>query len=227
VQPQKLYTFIAAARAYQTRPSEAFFFPPKTHAASPDILAKQIATRGSAFVFLFIGELDAVPDVLWGQLYRTKRSLRTLLETHGYNVLQDAVWSNERLMSAFVFELEQQKLPNIKKHLGPPLERGVECERFLAKYVADKTVLAGPYIEDGHWVVEVPRKNVDAVALLYGKLGDGGKHAGVADLISQAIQDRLEILVNGEVLKVYVEHSDFAVFLTEFLSSKPFWLETH
>ncbi|MCW4030274.1 MAG: CCA tRNA nucleotidyltransferase [Candidatus Bathyarchaeota archaeon] len=225
VQPQKLYSFIAASRAFQTKPSEQFFYPPKTHAVSPDIIQKQLTNRGSAFVFLFVGEAAAVPDVLWGQLYRSKRSLRRLLETNGYTVLQDAVWSNERSMTAFVFELEQQLLPNVKKHLGPPLERGVECEKFLAKYVSDKSVLAGPYVEEGHWVVELPRKSTNAVALLYERLADGGKNAGVADLVAQAARERLEVLVNGEVLKVYVEHSDFAVFLTEFLSGKPFWLE--
>ena len=79
----------------------------------------------SSFLFLAIGELTAVPDVFWGQLYRSKRSLRTLLETNDYKVLRDGVWSNEKALSVFVFELEQNILPNVKKHLGPQLER--EC----------------------------------------------------------------------------------------------------
>jgi tRNA nucleotidyltransferase (CCA-adding enzyme) len=226
VQSQKLYTFIAASRAFLKNPEEHFFYPPKTHALSPDLMADRLAACGSAYLFLVIGELTAVPDVLWGQLYRTKRSLRTLLETNEFKVLKDEVWSNETSLSVFTFELEQQVLPNIKKHLGPQLEREAESEKFLYKYKADNQVLSGPYVEDGRWVVEVPHKSPNAVALFREKLGDGGKKAGVAELITKAVQKEFKVLVNGEVLKVYVENSDFAVFLTSFLSGKPFWLET-
>jgi tRNA nucleotidyltransferase (CCA-adding enzyme) len=227
VQPQKLYTFIAASRAFLKKPSETFFYPPKTHALAPNLLADHLAECGSAYVFLVIGELIAVPDVLWGQLYRTKRSLRKMLESCEFKVLKDAVWSNETSLSVFIFELEQQVLPNIKKHMGPQLEREAESEKFLDKYALDSQVLSGPYVEDERWVVEVPRKSTDAAVLFREKLADGGKNAGVAELVAKATQQDFKVLVNGEVLKVYVENSDFAVFLTEFLTHKPFWLETH
>jgi tRNA nucleotidyltransferase (CCA-adding enzyme) len=225
VQPQKLYLFIAASRAFLKNPTEQFFYPPKTHAIPPDQLEKRLAHCCSSFLFLAVNELSAVPDVLWGQLFRTKRSLNKLLETNDYTVLKDAVWSNERSLSVFVFELEQQVLPNIKKHLGPPLERQEESENFLAKYVADGHAISGPTVEDGRWIVFVPRKNTDAAALLREKLADGGKNAGVAELIASAIKGEPRVLVSGEVLKVYVENSDFAVFLTEFVVGKPFWLK--
>jgi len=225
VQPQKLYTFIGAARAFLKKPSEAFFYPPKPEVLSTEALKNQLGNRGSSTVFLVIGELNTVPDVLWGQLYRSKRSLRTLLELSDYKVLKDAVWSNEKSLSVFMFELEQQVLPNIKKHLGPPLEREAECEKYLAKYADNQRVVSGPYIEDGRWMVELPRKTTDAAVLLKEKLADGGKNAGVADLIAKAMQKNLKVLVNSEVLEVYGGNGDFAEFLTDFLSGKPFWLK--
>ncbi len=225
VQPQKLYTFIGAARAFLKKPSEDFFYPPKLEVLSAEALKSQLGHRGSSTVFLVIGELKAVPDVLWGQLYRSKRSLRTLLELNDYKVLKDAVWSNEKSLSVFIFELEQQVLPNVKKHLGPPLEREAECEKYLAKYADNEKVISGPYIEDGRWMVELPRKTTDAVVLLKEKLADGGKNAGVADLIAKTIQKNLKVLVNSEVLEVYEGNVDFAEVLTDFLLGKPFWLK--
>jgi tRNA nucleotidyltransferase (CCA-adding enzyme) len=225
VQLQKLYEFIAATRAYQKSPSEDFFYPPPIHAEPPNIIEGHIKNRGTAHLYLTIGELTAVPDVLWGQLYRTKRSLRKLLETYGFCVLRDAVWSNEKSLSVFVFELEQRVLPNVKRHLGPQLERASDCEKFLSKYVDDKEVISGPYIDDARWVVEIPRKYTDASALFREKLSDGGKNAGVAEIVQKAIQTEFSVLVDDQVLKLYTENSDFAVFLTEFLSGKPFWLE--
>ena len=226
VQPQKLDEFICAARAFLKKPSESFFYPPETKIHSVKALKSQLENRGSVIVFLVIGELNVVPDVLWGQLYRSKRSLRTLLELSDYKVLKDAVWSNEKTVSVFMFELEQQVLPNVKKHLGPPLEREAECESYLAKYADNEKVISGPYIEDGRWIVELPRKTTDAVALLKEKLEDGGKNSGVADLVAKTIQKNFKILVNYEALKVYENNADFAVFLTDFLVGKPFWLTT-
>jgi tRNA nucleotidyltransferase (CCA-adding enzyme) len=189
-------------------------------------LEKRLEHCCSSFLFLVTSELNAVPDVLWGQLYRTKRSLRTLLETNDYKVLRDNVWSNERSLSVFTFELEQTVLPNIKKHLGPQLERRVESEKFLEKYVQDKRLLAGPYIEDGRWIVEMARKNTNAAELFKEKLLDGGKNAGVAELVAKAVLADSKVLVNAEILKVYVENADFAVALTVFVDGKSFWLKT-
>ena len=225
VQPQKLYNFVGAARAFLKKPDTSFFYPPKPQALPVASLKGQLENRGSSIVFLVIDQVGAVPDVLWGQLYRTKRSLHKLIELNDYKILKDAVWSNEKNLSIFIFELEQQVLPNIKKHLGPPLEREVESENFLAKYADNKSVISGPYIEDGRWIVEVPRKTTDAVVLLKEKLADGGKNAGVAELIAKSIRKNLTVLVKDEIAAVYKENHDFAEFLTDFLSGKPFWLK--
>ena len=223
-QTQKLYEFIAAARAFQNLPKEEFFYPPRIHALAPTQLECHLGRCGSSFLFLVIGEIATVPDVLWGQLYRTKRSLRTLLECYDYKVLRDTVWSDEKALSVLVYELEQAILPNIKKHFGPQLERETESKKFLDKYVSDERVFAGPYIDSGRWTVELPRKSIDAKALFREKLADGGKNAGVAELVTKAIELDLKVFVNAEILKLYTENSEFAVFLTGFVRGKPFWL---
>lgn len=225
VQPDKLYGFIAASRAFAKTPSEAFFYPPKTQALPVENFVNVLENRGSATVFLVVDQVAAVPDVLWGQLYRTQRSLHKLIELSDFKILKEAVWSNEKNLSVFTFEVQQQVLPNVKKHLGPPLERQPECESFLAKYACNPQVMSGPFIENGRWVVLLPRKTSDVVALLSEKLGDGGKRAGVADLIVESIRRRLNILVNSQAAELYSENPDFSVFLTEFLLGKPFWLQ--
>jgi len=225
VLPQKLYTFIAAAREFLKKPTIEFFYPPKQKAISARALKNHLVKRGSTVIFLKVKQIEAVPDVLWGQLYRSKRSLSKLLELNDYNVLRDAVWSNEKNLSVFVFELESQKLANVKKHLGPPLEREVECNQFLAKYAIYPGVVSGPYIENGRWIVELPRKNTDAATYLKEKVTNGGKNSGVADLIALSIKEEFKVLVNSEVVEFYNENKEFYVFLTEFLAGKPFWLK--
>ncbi len=226
VQPEKLYNFVAAARAFLQKPDGSFFFPPKTDAMPLKLLKSEFENRGSSTVFLVIDQVPAVPDVLWGQLYKTKRSLHKLIELNDCKILKDEVWSNEKNLSVFIFELEQQVLPSVKKHLGPPLEREPECESFLAKYTGGEHVISGPFVEDGRWMVLLPRKTNDVATLLMDKLAGGGKNAGVADLIAESIRKNLRVAVNEEIGGVYSENSDFAVFLTEFLVGKPFWLKS-
>ncbi|HEX9261258.1 MAG TPA: CCA tRNA nucleotidyltransferase [Candidatus Bathyarchaeia archaeon] len=225
VKSQRIFTLVAAARAFLKTPSKQFFFPPKARALSRLQVKQQLEQRGSDTLFLTFTAIDAVPDVLWGQLHRTHRALLKLLELHDFKVLRDMTWSDEKTLNTFVFELEGHILAGVKKHIGPPLSRENESEDFLAKYTDNKRVLSGPYIEDGRWVVEIERKHTDAIVLLREKLKDGGRTVGVAELISEAFKAGFKVMVNGEVVEVYSGNSAFAEFVTQFLSGQPFWLK--
>ena len=229
VQTDKLYKFIGATRAFLQNPLEAFFFVPKQLPLTAETLEHKMDKCNSTVLFVVTEGIQTVPDVLWGQLYKTKRSLRKLLELNDYKVLRDTVWSNESTLNVFVFELEQQVIANIKKHTGPPLERLDECNSFLSKYTKNEQTVAGPYIEEGKWVVEITRKNTNAVTLLREKLAkDGGKTMGVPELLAKTFKENVSVLVNKEIAKIYNKKEEntetFRVFFTDFLSGKPFWL---
>ncbi|MGB9714642.1 MAG: CCA tRNA nucleotidyltransferase, partial [Candidatus Bathyarchaeales archaeon] len=226
VQPQKLYIFVAAARAFLKNPSLRFFYPPKTKPLTTQEAKDRLEKRGSAILFLTFGKVNAVPDILWGQLYKSQRSLRKLIELNDFKVLRDTAWSDEEALNVFIFEVEQRNLPTVKKHLGPPMEKRRECENFLGKYLNNSDVISGPYIADGRWVVELKRKTVDVVKLLKERLKDGGRNAGVAGQISHVIKKGFKVLVNEEMIDVYAKNKCFAEFLTDFLSGKPKWLES-
>ncbi|MFB3890343.1 MAG: CCA tRNA nucleotidyltransferase [Candidatus Bathyarchaeia archaeon] len=227
VRDQMLQTFAAASRAFLKAPRKEFFYPPKTPPLTTKALKESLKNRGSDLIFLILGEIRAVPDVLWGQLHRTQRALRTQLELNDFQVLRDAVWSQEKGEStAFIIELNQRTLPAVKKHLGPPLERQQECDDFVTKYLHNNQVVAGPYIEEGRWIVEVKRKFIDAVEMLKAKTKAGGRDIGVANLISAAIGKDSAFSVNEKIAEFYEKNGEFAVFLTEFLSGKPLWLKT-
>lgn len=225
VQPQRLQHFVAASQAFLKLPHKNFFNPPTCVPLPSETLKQRLNTHGSDIIFLTFPGVKTVPDILWGQLYRTKRSLRKLLELNDFKVLRDAVWTGENLTpTILVFELEQRILPITKKHLGPPLMHEKECTRFISKYVHNEKVLAGPYIENDRWVVQIIRKHTDAVELLNMQLKDGGRSVGVAELISQSICNQFTVLVNSEVT-FHVDNVGFAEFITDFLIGKPFWLQ--
>jgi tRNA nucleotidyltransferase (CCA-adding enzyme) len=227
VQSQKLFTFVGASRAFLKHPNFNFFYPPQTTALTTKELGHTLKKRGSAIIFLTFGKVNAVPDILWGQLHKSQRSLRKLVQLNDFRILRDISWSDEKALNMFVLELEHCCLSPVKKHLGPPLEKEQECENFLSKHLNNLGTVSGPYIEDGRWVVEIRRKYTDARELLRERLKDGGRSAGMADQISRGLRRSFKVFVNSEISPIYKRNSDFAVFLTEFLSGKPKWLEVH
>jgi tRNA nucleotidyltransferase (CCA-adding enzyme) len=227
VQGQKLFTLVAASRVFLKNSSLGFFYPPETTALTTKELELTLEKRGSTIIFLTLGKVNVVPDILWGQLYKSQRSLHKLVQLNDFKILRDLPWSDEKALNIFMFELEHCCLPPVKKHLGPPLEKERECENFVLKHLNNLGTVSGPYIEDGRWVVDVRRKYTDACDLLRERLKDGGRNAGMAEIISQTLRKGFRVLVNGEISQIYERNSDFAGFLTEFLSGKPKWLEVH
>jgi tRNA nucleotidyltransferase (CCA-adding enzyme) len=226
VRKQRLNTFVAASQEFLKKPKLEFFYPSKTVPFSVSKLKSELKKRGSAIVFVTFGEVGVVSDILWGQLYKSQKSLRKLIELNGFAVLRDAPWSDEEGLNVFVFELEDCCVSPVKLHLGPPLDKGVECERFVGKHLGRSETICGPYVQDDRWVVLVRRKCTDVRGLLSEKLKDGGKNAGVAEGFSHVLEKGFSVLVNEEIVKVYGKNKQFAVFLTDFLIGKPKWLET-
>jgi tRNA nucleotidyltransferase (CCA-adding enzyme) len=224
VREERLNEFVVAAREFLKNPNLQFFYSPEIVTLSPQELIDSLETRVSTIVFVKFSEVNAVPDVLWGQLYKSQRSVRKMLERHDFNVIRDSVWSNEEPLNVFTFEVEQRTLPQIRKHLGPPIRKRAECENFLRKHLEAPHTVSGPRVEKDRWVVEIERKYTNVVNLLTEKLKDGGRRIGVADLISQSIASGFEVLVNEEILELYSSSPEFAGFLTEYLEGKPRWL---
>lgn len=224
VKPQKLYTFVSAARAFLRNPSQKFFYPPETHPLPVKDLEQKLADRDSAMIFVTFGKVEAVPDVLWGQLYKSQSSMHKQIQLNGFHILRSAAWSDEKNINIFIFEVEQRSIPSVNKHWGPPLKKREACQKFLGKHIENPNTVSGPYIEEGRWVVEIHRKYTDIVEFLTDKLEDGGRRIGVAEKISTTLRNRFNVFVDEKVAEVYAENVDFAKFLTQFLSGKPRWL---
>jgi len=224
VRIDRLNEFIAASREFLRNPKLDFFYPKKIEAYPVDKLVRTMNLRGSALVFLKTGVVKAVPDVLWGQLYKSQRALRNVIRQHNFTIIRDAVWSDEENANIFIFELSSRFLSTVEKHLGPPVKKKKDCERFLEKHLMSKRRISGPRIEGNRWVVERRRRYTDIVELLREQLREGVENIGIASLISQAFSSSFEVWVNDEVKEFYSRNPCFASFLTEYLEGKPRWL---
>jgi tRNA nucleotidyltransferase (CCA-adding enzyme) len=223
VEEERLNEFIVAARSFMRSPDLNFFYPTKIKRYEQEKLTDTLKTRGSTLVFIKFQTTISVPDVLWGQLYKSHRSLGKMISRFEYNLIRKHVWSDEKIC-IFIFEIDSQFLSPIKKHLGPPISKNEHCELFLKKYVENTQTISGPRVEGRRWVVEVKRSYTDVKELLTEKMKNGGIEVGITHSLANDISRSFEILVDEEILSFYSSNTEFAIFLTEYLIGKPKWL---
>jgi tRNA nucleotidyltransferase (CCA-adding enzyme) len=224
VAERRLWEFVALSRAFIQNPCIEFFYPPKRRATTSRNIQSRIVKTGSSFIFLTFGTVDAVVDILWSQLYKTEKSLRTALEGKSFTVYRSGAWSNEKNLNVLVFELERDRIPKTRRHLGPQVERREESQRFLAKHVGAPDTVAGPWIENERWKVHKTRDYVDAVIFLNDHLRAGGKGIGVGSRITQTLKTGYRLFRETEIHRLTNRDADFARFLSEFLIGMPTWL---
>ena len=222
---RRLWEFVAAARAFSTKPSRAFFVARKITPLDVARFRREMQRRGWNLLAIELGRVDAVVDVLWSQLYRTERALRNLLTQEGFNVTRSASWSNEKDLNVILFEIECLTLPPMRKHLGPHVARSQASQLFVRKHLSERRSISGPWVDDDRWAVGQLRENTSAVELLRSRIRDGGRHVGVASKIAPVLKRRHRVLAGPNMIDFYRKNRDAAGFVTSFLKGRPSWLE--
>jgi len=225
VSSRRMWEFVAASRAFIQKPSLRLFYPTVPKPFSVKQLTSTLARRGSVLLLIQMGKVDAVVDILWSQLYKTERSLRNLLQENDFEVSKSASWSDEEKCNIILFELIGATLSKSKKHLGPPVSRREESEKFLKKHLMSKDTVSGPWIEDDRWIVEKLRRNRNAELLLEMSLRSGGRAVGVASRVAESIRRGFKILLNEEIIPLYRSNRQFSIFLCSFLKGRPSWID--
>ncbi len=163
----KMMAFVELARGYLAAPSAAFFEVRPDPPMEAGAFADALAGRGTALYALRFPTPNLIEDVVVPQLRKSLEGLVQLLGRHGFTVNRsDCEMGPDHCL--LVFELLVDTLPAVARHQGPPLWNGENAAKFREKYAAPPGAgpFAGPFIEDGRYVVEVPRRFRTAAALL-------------------------------------------------------------
>lgn len=222
----KLWEFVSASRMFLKKPSLNFFYPPLQKILSEKEISEKLSKVNLDLLFLVFGEINAVVDVLWGQLYKTENALKNFLKANDFKVFRSASWSDEKNLNVILFELEKESVFSPKKHVGPPIEKRKESEDFIIKHLYAEDTIAGPWIEGERWVVEKRRKWNSAKKLLSFYLSNnGGRNIGVASKIAEKLKKNgFQILSWMEARELYKYREDFAQFVSKFIEGRPIWL---
>lgn len=215
VSKKSLTTFIAASRRYLEKPSLTYFFPTYQEINISDLLS--LRKTGIVALIFDISMLNIAPDILWGELKRTMRSVVRFMEDNDFRIIDYNIWTNEKDLALIVIEVEEENIPLYTLHIGPPIYNREHSSKFLEKYFADEKVY-GPWIgDDGRWRILKPRKYHNAYELL---------------------NDNLEVLIKApdlsktskrvanisELIELAREHKEIKQWFSRFIYKKPSWL---
>ncbi|MBW6471013.1 MAG: CCA tRNA nucleotidyltransferase, partial [Methanosarcinaceae archaeon] len=196
--------FIDISREFIENATEEMFFPPPALELTDHEFIERLNMRKSAIVAVVFKTPDVVDDVLYPQLYKMEQATAALLEDYDFTVIKTGSWAGDEVV--VLLELMTSNLPHIKKHAGPPVWVRAHAEMFKSKYEGADDVFS-MYIENGKYVVEIPRKYASARKLLKARLG----MCSLGKQITACVSEGFEILEGEGVLRV--KESGFRVFL--------------
>lgn len=220
VTTDSLSRLVSAAKRFRVTPSTRFFFPEDPEPMPSPAMAQRLGTLDYDVVFVAFESAVTVPDVLWGQLYKSAKLLGRQLTRNGFTVLTSAVWSDEVRTSVYAYALEARRIPRVRRHVGPPFDSGGASD-FLEKHTTSTATAIGPWLDGKRWYVGVRRPHTDAIALLQTVLGDRGQGAGKT---WGDTWKNVRLWGNEECLPLYRSDRGFARFLCDFIDGKPKWL---
>ncbi|MBN1134924.1 MAG: CCA tRNA nucleotidyltransferase [Methanosarcinaceae archaeon] len=200
----KFSKFIDICRSFFENPAEEFFFSPPVYPLNDIEIMERINLRKSSIIAVVFKTPDIVDDVLYPQLYKMEQSASALLEQHDFTVFKTGSWAGED--SVVLLELESSIIPNVKKHIGPPVWLRKHAEAFKSKYKGSEDVFS-MYIEDGKYVVDIQRKYPDARLLLKSRLSK----CSLGKQLTSSVTEGFEVLEGADICRII--DVDFRVIL--------------
>lgn len=205
----KFCIFIDHCREFLKSPELSFFFPVSLLPLEDSEIMEKLESRKSTQLAVVFKTPDVVEDVLFPQLYKMEQAVAALLKEYDFTVIKTGVWSG-KTETAVMLELISGTLPNVKKHVGPPVWVKVHAEKFKEKYQAADCVFGG-YIENGKYVFEIQRKYPTAKGLLEDRL----KSCSLGKQVHQSVNESFEIIENARICRL--KDPDFRVFLRKWI----------
>lgn len=212
-------TFISASRRFVKNPSIDFF--EHTHKIPEvDELLGAIKECGSSYLAVVIGCPRVPSDILWGEVKRSLSKVSKLLAQNGFPVKDTAAWSDEKEKVVLMFELDRAEIGEARLHDGPRVALASEEESFISKYLDSEKVIAGPYIREDRWYVELRRKYGTAKGAIEGELSK----IKLSDDIDEQIKKGFIVLLNQDIALIGASQ-EFRAELWKFLKKRPIWLK--
>jgi tRNA nucleotidyltransferase (CCA-adding enzyme) len=187
--------FIDKAGEFLEKPDEKYFKVQIPKPLGDDEFRKIINERESSLLAIVFKVPDIVEDVLFPQLYKLEESVCEMFEKYDFRVYNSDVCADENAI--VLLELESANFPIVKKHMGPNVWAKDFALSFKEKYNNSKT-FSNIFIQNGRYMVEIPRKYSNARKLVESEL----LKCGLGKHLALSIKKEFHIMENEELLNI-------------------------
>ncbi|HKZ45712.1 MAG TPA: hypothetical protein VJ343_03330, partial [archaeon] len=221
---ENFFKFKKIAMGFLEKVSGEFFFEKEFKAISENELIQIQMKRRTELLAVKFAPPSVVPDILWPQLRRLSERLQDILEEvkYEFKVLRRGEYTNEKDLAVVLLEMEISKLPAIQKRVGPKVSDFDDSKRFIEKYKSQ--ALAGPFVEDDHWAVEVNRKFLTARDKLIDSLNKDAKilkAKGIPNFVADQIAKGFEVIYDNEkFMQLIRQDNSFGTFLRRYFEKE-------
>jgi tRNA nucleotidyltransferase (CCA-adding enzyme) len=225
VTSSKLWTFVAAAREFNSNPGEWYFYPPRFKPKNKTWFTKKIQTSGFETVAISFKHPKIVVDVLWGQLRKLERSLVDLMERNDFRLGRSETWSDEKNESIILVEVENFDLPPVVRREGPPVSNSAGSDAFLERHFLAKDTVNGPWIGHNRWLVDKKRRINNIRDLIKEAVHDSSNTLVIPLELESSFRNSSRVYRDTQLLSL-VDRAEFNQAFWEFLEAKPSWLRS-
>lgn len=224
ISAESFFKFKKIAKEFLKNISGELFFEKEFKPITENELIQLQMKRRTELLMVKFVPPTVVPDILWPQLRRFADRLQNILEEvkYEFRVLRKDVYTNEKDLAVVLLEMEVSKLPAIQKRVGPNVTDFDDSQRFVDKYKAQ--ALAGPFVEDSYWAVEVNRKFLTARDKLIDSLNkdmDVLKAKGIPNFIAEQIAMGFEVIYENEkIMQLIKQDINFGTFLRRYFEKE-------
>ncbi len=215
---KNLSIFIEASRSFLAKPDIRYFFPPRLSDDEYKVKIRTLISRRKTCIIGILLEIPSIPpDVLWGELRRVTKNAIRVLQMNKFNVVDYAIWSNEKSKAIILIELIEETLPEYEVHLGPPVTNVDHSYKFKDKYSKLPNII-GPWIgDDGRWRILRPRRWRNAIELLRFKRNE--------IIVTKHLRNcNVEFIKEHDLEKTFNHGGDWLQCLYKFLVKRPPWI---
>jgi tRNA nucleotidyltransferase (CCA-adding enzyme) len=198
------------------------FFPQKKKPLKLAELKKLQNGRETELIAVKFKPPAVVPDILWPQLRRFADRLESILKENEFTVLRKAVYTNEKDLAIVLLEMENCKLPVVRKRIGPSVFDIGGSQNFIKKYKPQ--AINGPFIESAFWIVETKRKFRTAEEKLEDSLDDPLKileAKGIPSYVAKQVSKKFELVSDVKrIAALAKKDKEFGVFLRDYFEKE-------
>lgn len=151
-------------------------------------------------LFIQFEHEQMVPDVIWGQILKLKRSIEKQLKFYGFNVLKSRCTTNEKNVTVCVFLLETINLSQLITREGPSIFMKENLEKFLE--TSNKKAIVTWTTKEMKINCVIKREFTNASKLLTHLLNEKINEIGISNGLRKNVHESFKINDGNKIYKI-------------------------